>query len=120
MYDYIRVDIERIPPRPAHMSETSYCNAVRELTEGSAQTKSLSCTMDEFVIVADGRLLIKGARCDHSAIGGVDPELADRAEPCADIPGYSWVKDFNGTIVPGDLVEFDFISGRVVTARTNR
>jgi hypothetical protein len=116
-YDDIRVEDGFPLPRTRPIPQARYRDAVQKLIQGT-QTKSLSCTFDTYVIAADGRLLIKGMHCDHTAVGGSDPSLADGAEPCADRPGYSWVKDFVGTIDPGDDVFlFDVTGGRVVAVR---
>lgn len=58
MYDHIRVELEQIPQRPAHINESLYRDEIEKLTSGRAQVKDLSRTMDDYIITSDGRLLI--------------------------------------------------------------
>jgi hypothetical protein len=109
-FDEIRFDAEVIPSRPHHIPETRYRQEVDYLTSGRAQVKVLSCTMDQYLVAHDGRLLLKVLHADPTALEGT--------APCVDRPDYRWMSGYAGVMDPGELFEFRFQGGRVVAVRT--
>lgn len=104
MFDLLKVHPSLIPQKANHVEDSQYKASVTALLKGDAQLKDLSCTLDDYAIDQEWRLLVTSNKWTEWADRMLPEETAmmQAAVSCTDASGRPalWLTGYTGDLHP--------------------
>lgn len=117
MFDFIKAHPSLIPAWSPVISKKEYATEVRLITaDGSAQIKDFGCTLDQYEIAADGRLLVTSENYRDYLHGEGLAQFLSESSAVDGAPGTRWMQGISCTLIPERRLAFKITHGRLVTA----